>query len=98
MQNVRTWVSTLTQTHCKHHPIFPFLDYYWRDYNGVVPFDAFPAGRDINGNDTYIGQVYVHLLGLFVGQIIPGTTQVDVPCYGVVKRDYLVKVYKLSKL
>ncbi|KAJ3645478.1 hypothetical protein Zmor_023128 [Zophobas morio] len=68
------------------------VDYYWRDYNGVVPFDAFPGGTDINGNDTYIGQVYVHGHGLFIGQIIPGTTQVDVACYGVKKRDYIVKI------
>ncbi|KAB0792202.1 hypothetical protein PPYR_14161 [Photinus pyralis] len=31
--------------------------YYWRDYNGVVPPDAFIATRDDYNNPIYIGQV-----------------------------------------
>ncbi|KAF5299433.1 hypothetical protein FQA39_LY11579 [Lamprigera yunnana] len=33
------------------------LGYYWRDYNGIIPRDAFPAGQDENGESIYIGQV-----------------------------------------
>lgn len=31
--------------------------FYWRDYTGVIPEDALPAGIDVNGHSVYIGQV-----------------------------------------
>ncbi|KAB0792200.1 hypothetical protein PPYR_14159 [Photinus pyralis] len=31
--------------------------YYWRDYDGFIPPDAFVAARDDYGNPIYIGQV-----------------------------------------
>ncbi|RZB38913.1 DUF3421 domain containing protein [Asbolus verrucosus] len=68
------------------------VEYYWRDYTGLIPEDAMPGGKDINGNDTYIGQVYIHEHGLYVGQIFHGKTEVEVPCYGVKKTDYLIKI------
>ncbi|KAF5302562.1 hypothetical protein FQR65_LT00934 [Abscondita terminalis] len=41
-------------------------DYCWRDYNGHIPSDAFPAGLDRNGNSIYLGQT------LYSNLIIPG--------------------------
>ncbi|KAF5292708.1 hypothetical protein FQR65_LT11176 [Abscondita terminalis] len=40
--------------------------YYWRDFDGVVPNDALPAGLDPRGRPTYIGQV------LYGNKLIPG--------------------------
>ena len=31
--------------------------YYWRDFDGSIPQDAYPGGRDINNRSIYIGQV-----------------------------------------
>lgn len=36
--------------------------YYWRDFDGSVPADAYPGGLDINNNPIYIGQVYAKFL------------------------------------
>ncbi|KAF5299431.1 hypothetical protein FQA39_LY11577 [Lamprigera yunnana] len=33
------------------------VGYYWRDYSGIIPMDAFPAGQNENGENIYIGQV-----------------------------------------
>ncbi|KAF5299428.1 hypothetical protein FQA39_LY11574 [Lamprigera yunnana] len=41
-------------------------DYCWRDYNGVIPSDAFSAGLDRNGKPIYVGQI------LFQGKLITG--------------------------
>lgn len=43
-----------------------FIDYYWRDYRGVLPKDAFRAGIDELGRPIYFGQV------LFEEKLIPG--------------------------
>jgi len=32
-------------------------DYYWKEYDGLIPEDAVPGGHDKSGNPTYIGQV-----------------------------------------
>lgn len=32
------------------------LGYYWKDYAGVIPGDAYPAGVDQNGKPIFIGQ------------------------------------------
>ncbi|RZC41471.1 uncharacterized protein BDFB_004876 [Asbolus verrucosus] len=69
-----------------------FSEYYWRDYYGKIPEDALPAGKDFNGNDTYVGQVYIHEYGLFVAQIFPGQKVVDVPCYGIKKAKSDIKI------
>ncbi|RZC36345.1 DUF3421 domain containing protein, partial [Asbolus verrucosus] len=66
--------------------------YYWRDYNGVIPSDALPAGKDFNGDDTYIGQVYTHQYGLFVVQIFPGQKVLDYICMGLKKADSDIKI------
>ncbi|KAF5302097.1 hypothetical protein FQR65_LT08648 [Abscondita terminalis] len=34
-------------------------DYYWRDYQGLVPSDAIVGGVDLDGIKTYIGQFSV---------------------------------------
>ncbi|KAF2901241.1 hypothetical protein ILUMI_04945 [Ignelater luminosus] len=41
-------------------------DYCWRDYDGVIPSDAFKAGIDRDAKPIYIGQV------LFGDKLIPG--------------------------
>ncbi|RZB38910.1 hypothetical protein BDFB_008835 [Asbolus verrucosus] len=71
---------------------YPPNDCYWRDYTGVIPQDALSGGKDINGKDVYIGQAYIHQYGIFVVQIFPEITEVDVPCYGVKKTDKLIKI------
>lgn len=39
--------------------LYTFLDfYYWRDYYGEVPPDAFEAGLDGEGKPTYVGTTY----------------------------------------
>ncbi|RZC14261.1 DUF3421 domain containing protein, partial [Asbolus verrucosus] len=68
------------------------VDYYWRNYNGVVPKDALPGGKDNRGRNTYIGQVYMHENGLFICEIYPGIQQVEVQCYGVQKVDAGIKI------
>ncbi|RZC34530.1 DUF3421 domain containing protein [Asbolus verrucosus] len=69
------------------------VDYYWRDYTGTIPKDAFPAGKDANGKDTYVGQVYIYGYGLFVGQIFPGKAEVEASCnYYVYKLKDAVKI------
>lgn len=70
------------------------IDYYWRDYNGKVPSDAVPAGEDVNGEPTFVGQIYLQGHGLFVAQIIPPNLQVEFAAYGHRKQDYAIKVKK----
>ncbi|KAF5293137.1 hypothetical protein FQA39_LY13747 [Lamprigera yunnana] len=36
----------------------PVPDYYWKEFNGVIPKDALPCGLNSNGTTTYVGQVY----------------------------------------
>lgn len=43
-----------------------YLDYCWRDYDGVTPSDAFKAGFDKNQKPVYIGQV------LYNNKLVPG--------------------------
>jgi hypothetical protein len=68
------------------------VEYYWKEYAGVIPPDALPGGRDLDGRNTYIGQAYIHGHGLYVAQIFPGKNELDVPCYGVKKADKDIKV------
>lgn len=42
----------------KNSEIICFLDYYWRDYVGVIPEDGIQGGTDDYGNPTYVGQAY----------------------------------------
>lgn len=37
--------------------IHSIVEYYWREYNGIIPNDAIPGGFDSAGNPTYIGQI-----------------------------------------
>ncbi|XP_044252882.1 uncharacterized protein LOC123003904 isoform X2 [Tribolium madens] len=46
-------------------------DYYWRDYHGVIPDDAIPAGKDTHGNTLYIGLAYIRGYELLPGTILP---------------------------
>jgi hypothetical protein len=70
------------------------VDYYWRDFSSEIPKDAVPGGKDAAGKQTYIGQTYIHNLGVFVMQITPGVTNPDLAAYGVKKPGPVVKVSK----
>lgn len=35
--------------------VFLVSDFYWKDFYGTIPEDAFPGGNDGGGNPTYIG-------------------------------------------
>jgi hypothetical protein len=67
-------------------------DYYWRDYNGIIPRDAVKGGANINGEHVYIGQVYVKNAGLIPAQINAGVQEVSVPTNGVQKLAERIKV------
>ncbi|RZC39954.1 DUF3421 domain containing protein, partial [Asbolus verrucosus] len=56
--------------------------HYWRDYNGVIPEDALPGGQNRDGDNIYIGQVYVHGLGLCIAPILPTKGTREFYCRG----------------
>nr|XP_015838477.1 PREDICTED: uncharacterized protein LOC103314143 isoform X1 [Tribolium castaneum] len=69
------------------------IGYYWRDFsNSKIPKDAFPAGKDLNGKNTYIGQTLLHTFGFFVMHIIPFSKQNTVGFYSVVKPSPVQKI------
>ena len=72
-------------------------NYYWREYGGKIPADAIPGGRDINGDNVYIGQAYMQNRGLFIGQIKPGSTEVFITNHGVTKVDKYIKVSRTQQ-
>jgi hypothetical protein len=67
-------------------------DYYWRDFSSEISKDAVPGGKDAAGKQTYIGQTYIHNLGVFVMQITPGVTNPDFAAYGVKKPGPVIKI------
>ncbi|RZC33801.1 DUF3421 domain containing protein [Asbolus verrucosus] len=67
-------------------------NYYWREYTGYVPPDAIAGGKDINGDDIYIGQAYIRGEGLMVVQIYPGTREIQAAIKGVKKVDKYTKI------
>nr|XP_023020202.1 uncharacterized protein LOC111508817 [Leptinotarsa decemlineata] len=42
--------------------------YYWRDWNGTIPSDAYVVANDSKG-PVYFAQAYLYNTGLFVGNI-----------------------------
>ena len=56
------------------------LGYYWRDYTGEIPEDAFPGGLDINQKPTYIGQAYLKGVGLIPTSLYPGQPSMKLAC------------------
>ncbi|KAJ3660741.1 hypothetical protein Zmor_005176 [Zophobas morio] len=46
-------------------------DYFWRDYFGTIPYDAVPAGKDHNGDNRYVGLVYIRGFELLPATILP---------------------------
>lgn len=76
-------------------PIFFFQGkgYYWKEYTGVIPPDAIPGGKDLDGQDTFIGQAYFHKHGLYVVQIFPGKMDVKSAWWGVKKTNNDIKVF-----
>lgn len=51
--------------------LYYILEYFWRDYYGKIPEDAFP-GIDGPQGRLYIGQGYVAPFGLLPSVIYPG--------------------------
>jgi hypothetical protein len=68
------------------------VDYYWREYTGIIPRDAVAGGANINREQVYIGQAYVKNHGLITAQINAGVKEVWVPIDGVQKIDQHIKV------
>lgn len=56
-------------------------DYCWRDYDGTIPSDAFPAGLDRNGFPMYIGQT-LYENKIIPGKILQNDTNIYVEWYG----------------
>jgi len=54
------------------------IDYYWKDYNGIIPSDAFQAGVDVNGKPIYVGQGFFLNTGLLPGTLHPGSTNIRI--------------------
>jgi len=54
------------------------IDYYWKDYNGIIPSDAFQAGVDGNGKPIYVGQGFFLNTGLLPGTLHPGSTNIKI--------------------
>ncbi|KAJ8956207.1 hypothetical protein NQ314_006762 [Rhamnusium bicolor] len=52
-------------------------EYYWRDWNGTAPTDAFIAGNDTRGA-VYIAQAFLKNQGLYVGQILGGERSITI--------------------
>ncbi|KAJ3647970.1 hypothetical protein Zmor_019811 [Zophobas morio] len=67
-------------------------DYYWREYFGAVPADAFVAGKTLDGKNVYIGQAYLKDAGIIVAQISPGEKEVSVPYNGIHKVNKYIKI------
>ncbi|KAF5299416.1 hypothetical protein FQA39_LY11562 [Lamprigera yunnana] len=44
---------------------FLYEEYYWQDFQGVIPKNALAGGKDINGKPIYIGQV------LYASKLLP---------------------------
>lgn len=70
----------------------PVSNYYWRDYTGIIPSDAFPAGLDINNSPTYVGQGFVKDTGMLTGTIYPSQIYLNVTYGGSKRVDSFIKV------
>ncbi|XP_050305819.1 uncharacterized protein LOC126742966 [Anthonomus grandis grandis] len=57
-------------------------DYYWRDYTGKIPSDAFVAGQDVNQEKVYIGLVYLKSAGIVPTTILQGQKVTDILSVG----------------
>ncbi|XP_030765139.1 uncharacterized protein LOC115889314 [Sitophilus oryzae] len=59
------------------------IDYFWRNYNGEIPADAYSPGIDEKGVITYIGQAFIEERpGVYPTAIRPGKpiiTSIDGP-------------------
>ncbi|KAF2896632.1 hypothetical protein ILUMI_09543, partial [Ignelater luminosus] len=53
------------------------LEYYWRDYVGIIPEDAVEGGTDESGAPTYVGQTYIREYGLLPAIIFRGCRTVN---------------------
>ncbi|KAJ8950639.1 hypothetical protein NQ318_010838 [Aromia moschata] len=68
-------------------------DFYWREFEGVIPTDAISFGySDFVQKQLYIGQAYIHNYGLMIGKIYNGAKQITVPCYGTKTTNTAIKI------
>ncbi|XP_063923018.1 uncharacterized protein LOC135137321 [Zophobas morio] len=77
---------------CSRSDEVPPIDYYWRDYLGIVPRDAVPGGHDVTNRTTYIGQGFYSKAGLLTGTIYPGISGIKLPYSGSNTSEIGVKV------
>ncbi|XP_063922957.1 uncharacterized protein LOC135137267 [Zophobas morio] len=71
----------MNQCNCHHHDHHSVpAGYYWRDYTGEIPEDAFPGGLDSNSKHTYIGQAFLAGEGVIPTTLYPGQTGLNLPC------------------
>ncbi|RZC34220.1 hypothetical protein BDFB_003909 [Asbolus verrucosus] len=61
-------------------------DYYRRHYIGSIPEDAIIGGKNAEGSDVYIGQVYDRNVGLIAVQINPGVKEVIIPIFDKIRK------------
>ncbi|KAF5273008.1 hypothetical protein FQR65_LT17249 [Abscondita terminalis] len=69
------------QTKCPYSNSSYVLGYYWRDYFGTVPDDAFPGGIDEEAQATFIGQVYIKEYELLPGTLYRGCPKIRTSAY-----------------
>ncbi|XP_063904869.1 uncharacterized protein LOC135123936 [Zophobas morio] len=67
-------------------------DYYWRDYDGHIPEDALPGGRDRDYKNIYIGQAYIKDEGIAIVQIDPDRSEVYGEMQGTQVLDDNIKI------
>ncbi|KAF2888050.1 hypothetical protein ILUMI_18123 [Ignelater luminosus] len=82
-------LSDHNQLFCK---IPEVRDYYWREYVGVIPYDAVPGGVDRMGLTTYIGQAMIHPYGELTASIYQGNTT---PVASAIKTHYVNQNVKI---
>ncbi|KAF5294694.1 hypothetical protein FQR65_LT10711 [Abscondita terminalis] len=89
-----SWGLSPCPTKCPNHNSSYVLDYYWRDYFGTVPYDAFPGGLDEEDQITYIGQVYLKEYELLPGTLYRGCPIILTSAYDIteIKSNKFIKI------
>ncbi|KAF5302556.1 hypothetical protein FQR65_LT00928 [Abscondita terminalis] len=87
MRGIQAFFILLLCCTCQIHKTNGFLyeEYYWQDFEGEIPTDAFPGGKDVNGKPIYVGQVF------FASKLLPAKI------YEHDKKAYFAWGYELSQ-
>ncbi|KAJ3651272.1 hypothetical protein Zmor_017322 [Zophobas morio] len=60
--------------------------YHWTLYNGTIPEDAIPGGRDVSGETFYVGLVQLKLINeVFAGMILPSSGTARITSLGITR-------------